>query len=258
MFLIDVQGTLIDDIDKKPIDGAIDFIDFLNSKNIPYIVITNNTKLKSEEFYKSLIQLGFNIPQNRYLDPFMILNKILKVKNLKAFGQDSFLNVLKELNYNLERGEREEEALIISIKKDYTNLDYANMIESALKCDIIIGMHETSLYAKDGKRFPGVGAIMKMIEFASNKSYQVVGKPSKNFYQKAKEMIGAKSFDEITIISDDMIGDLLGANRLGMKTILVLSGKIKDEDEVLPTLNYNEYPTLISKNMRDVLNHLKK
>ena len=42
-YFIDVQGTLIDD-DKKPISGALEFIDSLNEKSIEYIVVTNNTK----------------------------------------------------------------------------------------------------------------------------------------------------------------------------------------------------------------------
>ncbi len=44
MYLIDVQGTLIDDKHKLPINGAIKFIDNLNYKSIPYVVVTNNTK----------------------------------------------------------------------------------------------------------------------------------------------------------------------------------------------------------------------
>lgn len=31
-YFIDVQGTLIDDINKDPINGAIEFIDTLNEK----------------------------------------------------------------------------------------------------------------------------------------------------------------------------------------------------------------------------------
>ena len=49
-FFIDVQGTLIDDINKEPIDGACEFIDFLNNENIPYMVVTNNTKKASKDF----------------------------------------------------------------------------------------------------------------------------------------------------------------------------------------------------------------
>lgn len=32
MYFIDVQGTLIDDINKEPISGAIEFINTLNEK----------------------------------------------------------------------------------------------------------------------------------------------------------------------------------------------------------------------------------
>lgn len=44
MFFLDVQGTLISDHDKSLIHGAKELIDFLNAKNLPYLIITNNTK----------------------------------------------------------------------------------------------------------------------------------------------------------------------------------------------------------------------
>ena len=68
-FFIDVQGTLIDDKHKKPIDGAIAFIDALNARHIPYVVVTNNTKVPSGEFHHFLCDLGFSIPKANYLDP---------------------------------------------------------------------------------------------------------------------------------------------------------------------------------------------
>ena len=42
MYLVDIQGTLIDDKKREPIDGAIEFIDSLNKNEIPYVLITNN------------------------------------------------------------------------------------------------------------------------------------------------------------------------------------------------------------------------
>ncbi|MCW1578808.1 HAD family hydrolase, partial [Campylobacter jejuni] len=41
---MDVQGTLISDHDRSLIPGAKELIDFLNAKNLPYVIITNNTK----------------------------------------------------------------------------------------------------------------------------------------------------------------------------------------------------------------------
>ncbi|AXH13909.1 HAD-IIA family hydrolase [Malaciobacter mytili] len=251
MYFIDVQGTLIDDINKEPISGAIEFINTLNEKKIPYVVITNNTKKLSSEFFSFLKNLGFNIGETNYIDPFVILKDVAKNKKVAAFGQEDFFDSLKKMGYELDYDK--PQSLMVSIKKEYTNEDYSKMIECALKTDDLIGMHETSIYSKDGSRYPGVGAIMSMIKFAVNKEYKVVGKPSFNFYDEARKLIGAKNFNEITIISDDMMGDLVGAKKLGMKAILVLSGKIKDEKEVLPTLKEEEKPEFICKNMSEVL-----
>lgn len=252
-YFIDVQGTLIDDLNKEPICGAIEFIDFLNEKDIPYVVITNNTKFKSEDFKKFLNEKGFNI--KNYIDPFYILNDVVKNKKIAAFGADEFLKTVVELGYEIDF--ETAESLVVSIKKDYTNEDYASMIEIALKVNSIIGMHDTSIYSKDGKRYPGVGAIMNMIKFATNKNYKVVGKPSLGFFESAKNLINI-DFKDIMIISDDMIGDLIGAQKLGMESCLVLSGKIKDKDEVNSTLSTEEKPNFICKDMSEVLELLQK
>jgi NagD protein len=131
------------------------------------------------------------------------------------------------------------------------------MIECAYKTNDIIGMHETSTYFKEGSRYPGVGAIMNMIKFAVNKEYKVVGKPSFNYYEKAREKLDL-DFEDITIISDDMMGDLVGAKKFGMKAGLVLSGKVKCASEVIPTLDENEKPEFICKDMSEVVTLLNR
>ncbi|WP_072679769.1 HAD-IIA family hydrolase [Arcobacter sp. LA11] len=252
-FFIDVQGTLIDDINKEPINGACEFIDFLNNENIPYVVITNNTKEKSDVFLEDLKIKGLKI--KNYIDPFSILTENLKSKKIAAFGTNKFLEVLKSFGYEIDY--EKFDTLVVSIKKDYSNEDYANMIECAIKAKELIGMHETSTYSKNGKRYPGVGAIMHMIKFAVNKEYKVVGKPSLSFYDKARELTSL-DFKDITVISDDMIGDLLGALKLDMSACLVLSGKVRAKEEVLNTLSVEEIPKNICKDMSEVLELLKK
>ena len=251
-YFIDVQGTLICDEKREPIEGACEFINELNDSNIPYVVITNNTKAASKSFLEGLRSMGLNI--KNYIDPFYILSEKVKDKKVAAFGTDEFLEVLIDMGYILDY--KTSNTLIVSIKKDYNNDDYASMIENATRCERLVAMHETSTYSKDGRKYPGVGAIMNMIKFAVNKDYEVVGKPSKSFYEKAKNMIN-ENYENITVISDDMIGDLLGAKELNMKTCLVLSGKIKDENEILNTLDKNLHPNLVCNNMSNVLELLK-
>jgi NagD protein len=251
MYFIDVQGTIIDDINKMPIEGAIEFIDNLNSNNIPYMIITNNTKKSSQNFLEYLNTIGFNIPSQKYLDPLMILKDIVKEKEIFAFGHNEFIEVLQnDLGYTIDS--QSPKSLIVAISEKYTNEDYAQMVEYLINGANLVGMHQTTIYVKNGKRYPGVGAILEMLKFATSKDYEVVGKPSVPFYHKAFEKIGASSFSEITIISDDVKGDLIGAKELGMKTIFVTSGKYKNADEIIPLLQDNDKPDLVCENISKV------
>ncbi len=232
MYLIDVQGTLIDDKNRLPINGALEFI---NSLKEPFVVVTNNTKKPSSEFYDFLKELGFNIPKNSYLDPFMVLKNSLHVKSVYCFGSDEFAKIVESLGY--ENTTKDPEAILVTSSKYFSSEDYASMIEMVLGGAKLVGMHATSIYAKDGRRYAGVGAIMEMISYATGCGYEVIGKPSKAFYGEALKLLRVKSFDDIEMISDDAIGDLVGIKELGAKTTLVLSGKCKSKKEILHVVN---------------------
>jgi len=231
-YLIDVQGTLISDIDKSPLVGACQLIGNLNKKGIPYCVITNNTKIPSSIFLQDLKKMGMDI--RFYLDPFMVMEQALRVKSIAPFGPDSFVEVLKSLGYEIDF--KNPEALVIASHTEFNAKAFAKMIEYAQNGAQIIGMHGTSIYSKSGLFYPGVGAILAMISYATSKNVKIIGKPSQAFYEEAKKILNSQSksisFSDIQIISDDAKGDLVGAKELGMETRLVLSGKVPTPESV--------------------------
>ena len=255
MYFIDVQGTLISDADKSPIAGSREFIDKLNKEHIPYMVITNNTKKPSKDFLYYLNAIGFDFDESKYLDPLMLLESCVSKKAVAAYGAEEFLQTLQKLGYTLEY--LKPQTVLIAIKENFTADEYAQMIDFLLAGAKLVGMHETSIYAKNEKRYPGVGAILKMLEFATSTSYNVVGKPSQAFYHTALERLKQQNpkadFRNITIISDDVKGDLGGAKELGMKTIFVTSGKYKSADEIVPFLEEKRKPDFVYENMQDIL-----
>ena len=255
MYFIDVQGTLISDADKSPIEGSREFINRLNAKDIPYMVITNNTKKASQDFLTYLNSIGFNFDESKYLDPLMLLASRVAKEAVAAYGAEAFLQTLQKMGYKLDY--TNPQTVLIAIKENFTADEYAQMIDFLLDGAKLTGMHETSIYAKNNKRYPGVGAILKMLEFATSSSYDVVGKPSYVFYTEAltrlKKQNPQAEFKDITIISDDVKGDLGGAKELGMQTIFVTSGKYKSADEIVPFLDENLKPDFIYKNMQDIL-----
>ncbi len=257
MYFIDVQGTLISDEDKSPIRGSIEFINELNEQNIPYMIVTNNTKKASRDFHAFLNSLGFNFSFEKYLDPLMLLEERVSKEAVAAYGADEFLKTLKSMEYkpNYET----PKTVLIAIKEDFSSLEYAQMIDFLLAGANLVGMHETSIYAKNSKRYPGVGAILKMLEFATSCSYSVVGKPSVAFYDEALMRLQKQQhkagFSDITMISDDVKGDLGGAKEMGMETVFVTSGKYKTADEIVPHLEEALKPDFIYTDMQDIFEH---
>lgn len=258
MYFIDVQGTLISDIDKSPIRGSVEFIDMLNIKKIPYMIITNNTKNASMDFYAYLKSIGFNFEFSHYLDPLMMLESHVAKDSVAAYGTPEFLDGLIksgfELNYTNPK------TVLVSIKEGFVNNEFAQMIDFILAGAKLVGMHETSIYAKNNKRYPGVGAILKMLEFATSCGYSVVGKPSVAFYEESlimlRKQVSSANFSDVTIISDDVKGDLGGAKELGMKTIFVTSGKYKSSDEIVPFLKPELRPDFVYADMQEILEAL--
>jgi len=256
LYFIDVQGTLISDIDKSPIRGSIEFIDRLNDKKIPYMVITNNTKKASNDFYDYLKSIGFNFEFSSYLDPLMLLESCVEKEAVAAYGADEFLDTLVKMGYTLDY--ENPKTVLVAIKEDFCADEYAQMIDFLLAGASLVGMHETSIYAKNNKRYPGVGAILKLLEFATSSSYIVVGKPSEAFYNEALKMLPLEAdFSDITMISDDVKGDLGGAKEMGMKTVFVTSGKYKTQAEIVPFLDPKLKPDYIYTDMQEILEKSK-
>jgi NagD protein len=259
MYFIDVQGTLIEDNTKLPTRGAVAFIDHLNAQQIPYMVITNSTKNSSDEFLGYLNSIGLHIPREHYLDPLMMIERhIDKTQKIAAYGSDSFLEVIRSMGYILNY--TQPDIVLVAIKENFLPDEYAQMIEFILAGAQLIGMHETTLYVKNHKRYPGVGAILKMLEFATSIPYTVVGKPSIPFFEEALSRLSVQKagaeFRDITIISDDVKGDLIGAQALGMKGIFVLSGKYRSSEEIIPSLKPQEHPAKIYADMQAILENL--
>ncbi len=254
MYFIDVQGTLISDSDKTPINGAVEFIEALNKKQIPFMIVTNNTKKASIDFYNYLQEIGFNFSFDKYLDPLMLLESRVEKSAVAAYGAKEFLDALVEMGYVLDY--KNPSTVLVAIKEDFTSDDYAQMIEFLLSGASLVGMHETSIYAKNNKRYPGVGAILKLLEFATSVSYDVVGKPSITFYEEALRLLNIQKssaeFSDITMISDDVKGDLGGAKELGMDTIFVTSGKYKTANEIVPLLKDELKPDFVYGDMQEI------
>lgn len=120
---------------------------------------------------------------------------------------------------------------------DYTQLNTAFRIlkreplyndDGPSRTPVLIAPHKGAYHqAPESKDFPaglslGIGAYIAALEAAAGVEAEVVGKPTKGFYELAIQMMG-REFPpgQVGIIGDDVHNDLgAGARELGLKRIL--------------------------------------
>ena len=71
------------------------------------------------------------------------------------------------------------------------------------------------------------GAFVAALEYAAEVKAEVVGKPSRAFYQAALDALGAQA-EETIMVGDDVESDVGGAKAVGMRGILVRTGKFEE------------------------------
>ena len=82
------------------------------------------------------------------------------------------------------------------------------------------------------------GPFVSALEYATGNEAVVMGKPSRKFFELALDSMGA-GVSDAAMIGDDVITDIGGAIRCGLKGILVRTGKFRPETlqaaEIKPT-----------------------
>jgi ribonucleotide monophosphatase NagD (HAD superfamily) len=76
------------------------------------------------------------------------------------------------------------------------------------------------------------GPFVAALEFATGKTATVCGKPSASFFAAALQVLGPEfgsQAGEVMMVGDDIWGDIEGAQRAGLATCLVRTGKVREE-----------------------------
>lgn len=87
----------------------------------------------------------------------------------------------------------------------------------------LIAIHEGRYYRRNDGLALGPGPFVRGLEYATNTRAHLIGKPNVEFFQGAIP-VGASAADCI-MIGDDVMDDVHGAMAVGMKGILVKTGK---------------------------------
>jgi len=216
----------------EPIPGAVDAVRRLRGAGHRIRFVTNSTTMSRAQLGERPRALGFAIEDDELQTTGSVASRVLKGKRVLALTMPGILDDLDGLQLigmNAEAvliggaDETEETGRIFS----YLNLNRA-FLELQAGADFYCLHRNRWWQTAEGPRLDA-GAFVSGLEYVSGIEATVLGKPSPEYFGAALEAIDADP-ELAWMVGDDLEGDVGGAQKHGMRTVLVRTGKFRPDE----------------------------
>jgi HAD superfamily hydrolase (TIGR01458 family) len=228
--LLDVDGVL--HVSGEPIAGAAVAVRRLRDRGHRIRFVTNTTTRSRAQVVENLRALGVEADDGEVQTTGGVAARALAGKRVLALTMPGILDDLDGLQLvgmNVDAvliggaDEGEETGRVFS----YLNLNRAfHELDAGAE---LYCLHKNRWWQTgDGPRLDA-GAFVAGLEFAADTEATVLGKPSAQYFAAALAELDAEA-GLTWMVGDDLEGDVVGAHRHGMKTILVRTGKFRPDE----------------------------
>ena len=222
--IIDMDGVLWHG--DLPLPGLPDFFASLNQHQIKYMLATNNNTQRPEGFVAKAAKLGVEIDPAQVVTASVATVHYLRSKypqgsRIYIVGESALKSLITEAGFIV--ADTEVDAVIVTLDRHltYEMLKQATLLIRA-GAEFIAPNPDPSYPTPEGI-VPGGGAVVSAVATASDQKPLVIGKPESWMFQICMERMQTQAF-ETASLGDRLSTDIAGGQRLGLKTILVLSG----------------------------------
>jgi len=222
--IVDMDGVLWRG--DTPAPGLHEFFAFLRERGIGFILATNNSSRLPEQYAEKLARFGVEVSPDHILTSSQVAAAYLATVALPgtrvyAIGEEGVQRALTERGFMLT----DEEAAYVVVGWD-RQLTWSKLATAALliyEGAAFVGTNPDPNYPIERGPVPGNGAQLAALQTATGVTPLVVGKPEPLMYEEAMRRMGARR-ETTAVIGDRLDTDIAGGVRLGLTTVLVLSG----------------------------------
>lgn len=235
-FLIDLDGTLY--FKGKPCPGAIETIKCLRQKGYQLRFLTNTTAKTPKMLHDQMRTLGFDIRENEIFNAtYACLQYLLSQPEISChFMVDEAVETyFEQIPKNIDSPD-------YVVVGDYGERFDFHALNHAFRLLMdgaeLIALQKGLYWFSPEGMILDCGAFVTLLETAAGKTATVMGKPSGTFFKIALDDLHL-SPSEVIVIGDDITSDIVGAQTVGMRSILVMTGKFEPnqlkKSDVKPT-----------------------
>lgn len=238
------------------------FFKGIKDLGLPVVFATNNSTRNAEMYAERLAGFGVQV------EPWQIVNTASATADYLSrrfpqrgpvftVAEKGVIEALRE--HGFEPVTEEVDGIIAVVagmdrQASYDKLSKATLlIRSGVP---FIGTNPDLTFPTPRGLVPGAGAFLKFLEAASGVAPIMIGKPEPYLYQYSMERLGTLP-GETLAVGDRLETDILGGQKIGCLTVLVLSGVTNQAEAAA----WSPQPNLILPNLADLLpilsNHSK-
>ena len=223
-FLIDLDGTLY--FKGEPCPGAIETVNYLRREKYQLRFLTNTTAKTPKMLHAQMQALGFDIYENEIFNATYACLQYLRSQpgvSCHFMVDDAVKAFFKEIPVD-------DEAPDFVVVGDYGEGFDFHALNHAFRLLMngaeLIALQKNLYWFSAEGMFLDCGAFVTLLEAAAGTTATVMGKPSETFFKIALESL-QRSPSEVIVVGDDITSDIVGAQTMEMRSILVKTGKFK-------------------------------
>ena len=228
--LLDIDGVL--HVSGEAVPGGGDAVRALRADGHRLRFVTNNTTRAREQLADDLRGLGIELESDELTTTPVAAARLLEGKRVLALTMQA---VRDDLARRVELVERDAEIVLLGGADEtdesgrvfaYENLNKAFAeLEAGAR---LVCLHRNRWWQTSRGPLLDSGAFVAGLEYAAGVEAEVVGKPTRAYFEAALAELDA-SPEEAVMVGDDVEADIGGAKAAGLRAVLVRTGKFREE-----------------------------
>ena len=241
----------------QPLPGLHEFFAHMRDSNIGFVLATNNSSKTRMDYVDKLARLGVNGVEPAHIvtsgtaTASYLQTQFPPGTRVFVVGGAGLKQILTEARFMIVEDDAALVVCGIDIELTYEKLSKATLLIRGGAG--FIGTNPDSSFPSPEGLVPGAGSILALLEAASGQRPIVIGKPERGMFEAALRQLDADP-QETLMIGDRIGTDIQGAQSLGIKTALVMTG-VEDESSLSASA---VKPDCVFEGLPDLIGALKR
>lgn len=234
------------------LQGVREFFICLRGRSMQFILATNNSTVTPESVVERLAQWDIAIAPEEVLTSSLATAAYLQSQfpegtRMLAIGETALKSALLDAGFKLSDRIDGVEVVVSGFDR---HVSWEKLTRAALAIQSgahFIGTNPDKSFPIEQGQAPGNGAFLAALEATTGVVPFIIGKPEPRLFEQAAARMDLPA-NHILTVGDRLDTDILGGQRAGMPTALMLSGVTTAEDaaasEIKPDWIFENLPAL--------------